>query len=459
VRILIIGVSTRAIAESAVHAGAVDLTGFLEPVRSGTSTIVRSGASTIITLDYFGDRDQRALVENHALLRDFDLPFSAQSLLQASRHLDFDAVVYISNLENHPEVVEELARGRMLLGNAPATLRQVRDWRTLRAFCREAEIPCPSTILPGEKMPAQVSRVPAADRRRLACPSAGFRPGGSAPSPRPGGVWLRKPIRSGGGHGVLCWEGKALDQNHVLQAYVEGQPASAAFVADGRRSVVIGLTEQMIGRSELGGRGFAWCGNILPLALDRPEQMALLEVVERMAASLTRRFGLRGVNGLDLVVARGQTPPGRGLGAEGASETPAVRSTVRGRLEACPYLVEVNPRYTAAMELVEQAYGLNVFSLHLQAMSGRLPDFSLSGQLHTDGPYFGKGIVYARQNVSVPETEGWTKLDRRDIPFPGEQIEAGHPVCTVLAQGKDRETCWQRLLTAAQAVRQDIGDT
>jgi len=122
-RILVTGLSTRAIAESAAQ-----------------------GGHQVVTLDYFGDRDQRAMVENYALLRDFDLPFSAGSLLQASRTLDFDcrpplrgrlaAVVYISNLENHPGVVEELARGRVLLGNAPDVLRQVRDWRTLRAFCR-----------------------------------------------------------------------------------------------------------------------------------------------------------------------------------------------------------------------------------------------------------------------------------------------------------------------------------
>jgi predicted ATP-grasp superfamily ATP-dependent carboligase len=426
VRILIVGLSTRAIAESAVHAEATDLTASLNlPTSPHPHTPTpphshlqpaRSGTSTITTLDYFGDRDQRALVENHALLRDFDLPFNAQSLLQASRHLDFDAVVYISNLENHPEVVEDLARGRMLLGNAPATLRQVRDWGTLRAFCQEAGIPCPTTILPGEKMPALYR-----------------------------GAWLRKPIRSGGGHGIRRWRGEALDENHVLQACVEGRPASAAFVADGQRSVVIGLTEQLIGRSELGGRGFAWCGNILPLALDQCEQIALLEAVESMATSLTRRFGLRGVNGMDLVLARGQTPPGRGREAEPP-----------GRHRTCPYLVEVNPRYTGAMELVERAYGLNAFSLHLQAMAGRLPEFSLANRLDVGGPFLGKGIVYARQTVTVPETEGWTRLDRRDIPFTGEQIQAGHPVCTVLAQGRDREACWNRLLAAAQAVRQEI---
>ncbi|MCK4470209.1 MAG: ATP-grasp domain-containing protein, partial [Anaerolineae bacterium] len=237
-----------------------------------------------------------------------------------------------------------------------------------------------------------------------------------------------------GGHGIRPWAGETLGEAHILQEYIEGRPASAAFVADGQRSVLIGLTEQLIGRRELGARGFAWCGNILPLALQPAERGAVLETVERMAARLTRRFRLRGVNGMDLVVA--DDPEGR----------------------PCPFLVEVNPRYTGSMELVERAYGLNVFSLHLEALAGRLPDFSLAEHLRPQGQYFGKGIVYARRTVTLPETVGWTEQGRRDVPFPGEQIKAGHPVCTVLAEGEGREACWNHLLAGVEAVRQEIRD-
>jgi predicted ATP-grasp superfamily ATP-dependent carboligase len=379
VRVLIVGLSTRAIAESAVR-----------------------GKHPVCTLDYFGDRDQRALVENHALGRDFGLPFSAEGLLQAGRRLDYDALVYTSNLENHPEVVEELAQGRVLLGNAPAVLRQVRDWRTLRPLCREASVPFAETLLPGEEGQAD-----------------------------PMVHWLRKPVRSGGGHGIRPWAGETLDQGYFLQAHVDGRAASAAFVADGQRSVVIGLTEQLIGRRELGAQGFTWCGNVLPLGPDRGGP-AVLEAVEHMAAQLTRHFGLRGANGMDLVVADG--PDGR----------------------LCPYLIEVNPRYTASMELMDRAYGLNVFSLHLDGLAGRFPRFSLAAHLH--GPSFAKGIVYARRTVTVPETEGWTELGRRDVPFPGEQISAGHPICTVLAEAETRQLCWERLCAGTDAVRQEIGD-
>jgi hypothetical protein len=372
--------STREIAESAVR-----------------------GGHRIVTLDYFGDRDQRALVENYSLLRDFDLPFSAKNLAEASRGLSADALVYTSNLENHPDVVEDLAQGRRLLGNSPRILRRIRDCRTLRGFCLEAGLPFPATRLPGEDADLSLR-------------------------------WLRKPVRGGGGHGIRFWDGVTLDHGHFLQAYIDGWPASAAFVADGRRSVVIGVTEQLIGRKELGAPGFVWCGNILPLGVSASERVRLLSEVEAMVSGLTRRFALQGLNGVDFVVGRG---------SEGALD---------------PILVEVNPRYTASMELVERAYGLNVFSLHVAAMAGQLPDFSLAGCLESHLPSFGKAIVYARRAVTMPETERWSGLGRRDIPHSGERIEAGHPICTVLGGGSSRGDCWKDLLSGAGAVRREIGD-
>lgn len=379
-RILIIGASTRAIAESAVKDG-----------------------YPVVTLDYFGDRDQKALVENYSLLHEFDRSFSVESLLQASHHLDYDSVVYISNVENYPNVIEDLGRSHSLLGNTQDVVRRVRDWRTLRRFCKEEEIPCPETLLAGEESQAD-----------------------------PGEHWLCKPVRSGGGHDVRRWTGEPLSDTQALQAYVDGWPASMAFVADGRESVVIGLTEQLIGKEELGAKGFTWCGNILPLSPVITKETAVYEAVEEMAARLTRRFGLRGVNGVDFVVAK----------------------LSDGSL--CPHLVEVNPRYTASMELIERAYGLNIFSLHLAGVNGEIPEFSLLGRLRC--PFLGKGIVYAKKNVTIPETEGWMAQGRRDVPHPGELIVAGHPICTVFAEGDDRAMCLSNLIASADGVRREIGD-
>lgn len=373
---LVVGLSTRAIAESAVR-----------------------GGRRIVTIDYFGDRDQAALVDNLSLARDLHLGFRPQALLEASRRVEYERVVYLSNLENHPDTVDGLAQGRILLGNPSSVLRRVRDWGTLRAFCRRSEIPFPETRLADEALGSD--------------PAAG---------------WLLKPFRSGGGHGIRPWLGEPLEESDFLQRFVPGRPASAAFVADGRCCTVLGLTEQLIGQGELGARGYRWCGNLLPLALPAPQQAAVAQQVERMARRLTQEFGLRGLNGLDLVVTEG------------------------GEV----VLIEVNPRYTASMELIERAFGIHMFSLHLEAMDGRLPEGNLAGTM--GGPWHGKGIVYARQRVTVPNTDAWLGGDRRDIPFAGDRMEAGQPICTVLASGPDRATCWKNLVEGAHAVWREVGE-
>ncbi|MCX6000401.1 MAG: ATP-grasp domain-containing protein [Chloroflexi bacterium] len=376
-RILILGLNTRDIGQAAVR-----------------------GGYNLFTLDYFGDRDQKELVENYSLMRDFKLDFGASNLLICSRHLDFEALVYVSNLENHFEVVQELAEGHTLLGNTPQTLRKVRDWRTFRSFCHQERIPFPFTLFCDEPLPKQ-------------------------------GHWLRKPLRSGGGHDITFWQGELPDESYVLQEYIDGIHCSAAFVADSQKCVVIGITEQLIGRKELGGSEFVWCGNILPLALSPRETDSVLDAVKDIATKLTRSFGLRGVNGFDFVLTR----PLQGQGIS--------------------YLIEVNPRYTASMELIERAYGLSVFSLHIRSFEGELPPFALREQF-PPSHFYGKGVVYARCNVMMPETAEWKKRERRDIPFAGEQIRARHPICTVLAQGVTREDCWQNLAAAAEATYQEV---
>ena len=161
---------------------------------------------------------------------------------------------------------------------------------------------------------------------------------------------------------------------------------------------------------------------------------AIVQSVERTVARLTHRFDLRGVNGIDFVV------------------TDSAEGPVH------PYLVEVNPRYTASMELVDRAYGLSVFDLHVRSFDGELPAFSLAERLD-DPRFYGKGIVYADEDVMMPNTADWRREGRRDVPFSGERIAAGHPICTVLAEGENRAECWRRLVGKAENVRKAlIGD-
>ncbi len=384
-RILITGVSTRAIAESA-----------------------RASGYDFITLDYFGDYDQKRWCENYSLKHDFGLPFGSAELYKSSRSLNFDAVVYTSNLENHPEVVARFAAGPgegkrpRLLGNSVAVLARVRHWPTFFGFLRRQGIPVPETIYEG--------RCPPRDAPRR---------------------WLRKPVRSGGGHSISFWpEDQPPGKGFILQEYVRGTACSASFVADGRECVVLGLTEQLIGRPEFGSGRFRYCGNILPLAVEeKAGQITLLAQVRQIAGSLTREFGLVGVNGLDFVLNDEQVYP-----------------------------LEVNPRYSASMELVERAYGLSIFDLHVRAViQGELPDFDLAlVGWPANARFYGKAILYAERDGRAPDTRGWLERGIRDVPFSGESLSRGSPVCTILASGPTRANCYADLVARAEELKGEL---
>jgi len=142
---------------------------------------------------------------------------------------------------------------------------------------------------------------------------------------------------------------------------------------------------------------------------------------------VTRAFGLVGVNGVDFIVRRG-----------------------------VPYAIEVNPRYTAAMELVERAYGLSLFDAHAQACQGVLPAFDLAAARHRTPDAVGKAIVYARRPApwATHGPGSWTRMcgisRRRDRFAPRE------PICTIFARGRDAAACFAALARRAARLYREV---
>jgi predicted ATP-grasp superfamily ATP-dependent carboligase len=303
-------------------------------------------------------------------------------------------------LENHPGAVRALAERGSLWGNDAATLERARDPLAL------------TSALAARGFAVPESRTD---------PPAGSEVGRS---------WLLKPRASGGGHGVARWTGSARDRARLarrsyLQEHVDGVTGSVVFVADGARCVPLAVTRQIVGDRAFGGDGFRYCGSLLSRDDDVP-----LATATALAAAVTAEFGLVGVNCIDFV-ARG----------------------------AVPLAVEVNPRWSSSMELVERAYGVPVFAAHARACSERaLPDFDLAAARRPMRP-FAKAIVYARRDVEVGDTSRWlADPDLRDVPSEGERIPAGRPICTVLAEGRDATRCHDALVERAGRVHAALGD-
>jgi predicted ATP-grasp superfamily ATP-dependent carboligase len=372
-RILVTGLSVRAMAESAVHSG-----------------------YSVVALDAFGDQDLRKVAEAHSLHGDFHCRYSSRALYEAGRQLDFDSVAYTSNLENHPEVLNRFSKNHQIIGNAPDVIRRVRCWETLLARVRKAGFLFPDTIFDGD--------------------------GGRKSRDR---AWLIKPVLSGGGHGIsFAQNNDRPGHQFLLQEYIPGFPCSASFVANGHECVVIGITEQLIGLAQLGAKGFRYCGNILPF----PDPgRSVLEQVQRLVAFLTREFGLVGVNGIDFILKGDQV-----------------------------VLTEVNPRYSASMELIEIAYGLPIFQLHLKAVLERqLPEFKLEDVVNTRRS-FGKGILFAEKDAAAPETGDWRARGIRDIPESGEELRQGGPICTILTGKPGYTETLAELVSQASILKEEI---
>lgn len=285
--------------------------------------------------------------------------------------------------------------------NAPDAVARMAQGRTLLGNTPE--------VLSAVRDPWQLRE--AWRSRGLQVPSLGGGPGDH----------LLKPLASGGGGGITRWvPGSGIPAGHYVQEYVDGRPGSIAFVASPRGTRLLGLFQQIIGEPAFGASGFRYCGNVLDA---RPPHGSLLDDARALADSTHTAFDLAGVNGIDVIERDGRLWP-----------------------------VEVNPRWTAAMELLELAHGLNVFALHLEACTtGRLSEFELATE--SSGRAVGKAIVFARSLVSIAGSSTWLACSWiRDVPRDGTVCRPGEPVCTVLAEGETADACRGLLTRRAEDV-------
>jgi len=241
------------------------------------------------------------------------------------------------------------------------------------------------------------------------------------------GRWLLKPRKSAAGFGVAHYDRRAFNpRSHYLQEWIEGVPCSGIFLG-GR---LLGVTRQFIGTDWLNATGFHYAGNVGPLVLD-DESISRWQAI---GSTLATCFHLAGLIGIDAIVRDGVVWP-----------------------------IEINPRYTASMELLERAYRIALLPLHRASCLG-------DGSSLTPGPspggrgeeIHGKAILYARRTMPFPRDGPWREslvygvdLDCTsfaDIPHGGEIIEHGRPVLTLFATGGTVDVCIANLREKAQAL-------
>lgn len=206
--------------------------------------------------------------------------------------------------------------------------------------------------------------------------------------------WLAKSTTSAGGLGIDDWQpGTAADPQRYYQRKIEGRPISAAYVAAGGGAVLLGVTEQLINRPWTRSQPYHYAGSIGPITGTFVPQLIHAGQV------LARELGLVGLLGVDFVVDTGGTA----------------------------WLVDVNPRYTASMEIVERFATQSIAAAHTEAcLEGRLRK-----PWHPTGGYCGKAYVFAKRTVRFRRPPG---VQLADLPAEGTTIARGKPICTVLAE-------------------------
>jgi uncharacterized protein len=310
--------------------------------------------------------------------------------------------LYTGGLENHPHLVSRVARQRPLWGNGAAVLQACRDPVVVSRLLRGAGLPAPALCLPPQ-------------------------------IPDPGRRWLVKPLRGAGGAGVHFLEpGEPALAREIIQEYVEGDSYAALFVGAGSATTLLGLTRQLVGVDWLHAQPFHYCGSIGPLVLGP----ALNDQLNLLGRTLALGCGLVGLFGVDGVIRDGVFWP-----------------------------VEVNPRYTASVEVLEYATGVCALEWHRLACTSRLPT---DRAVPTATEVVGKAILFASADVVFPADGPWMKElqtpfdpwrppSHADIPDAGTTLRARQPILTVLARGNTSEGVSAALRRAVGEVEAGLG--
>jgi predicted ATP-grasp superfamily ATP-dependent carboligase len=294
--------------------------------------------------------------------------------------------IYTGGLENHPDLVERMSALRPLYGNGAEVLRKVRSPELLAAL--------PSTF--GIKMPEIRTTPLVADLD---------------------GQWLVKPRRSSAGLGIRRLGPRASPRNHKKYYYqqrIAGASRSAVFLASRGSSQLLGVTSQQSGVIEFPDEPFLYGGS--EVFHDRMEGFE--HPLDEFADTLAREFGLCGLFNIDFI-------------DDGQHIWP----------------LEVNPRYSASMEVLEYSSGRNFLALHFSAFDPNCKG-PYNRRISHRPRHVAKRIVYAASDCIVTSSlqelrKSWN-VERflpflADVPRSGDRIQRGQPVATLIAEGNSDE--------------------
>lgn len=229
--------------------------------------------------------------------------------------------------------------------------------------------------------------------------------------------WLIKPMQGQGGIGIKRYDADAADNSVYWQRFQAGASYSVLFLTDGQQVQVVGFNCQWSVRlSE--AQEFVFSGVINNADLSNAHKTEITDWLKQMAPV----FGLKGLNSLDFIHADG-----------------------------CSYVLEINPRPSASMQLYDQ----DLLGRHIQSCVGPVGATSVAQFLASrrlKSPLqTGYQVIYAERDLIIPDHFEWPDWCM-DLPKSGNMCRAGQPLCSIIAHQKNTRSVAEQLLTKQQLI-------
>ena len=292
--ICLIGASVRAAAESAKSAG-----------------------YAVFSVDQFGDRDTFAASEQHLALpslREISSPIHAGFRRQLAEWVRVMPMLFVGGVRFSGELLRYLPLSDSQT-SLVASARQLQQFDCLRGACESVKIDLPVT-------------------RRLSDPKS-IRALQDDAFGAASNAWLLKQSDHCGGLGVRWLDAKLMSQltqptnnsvvkpgDAVIQHWIPGRLLGTTLLSNGREVGILGTCRGRFTR--LGDLPFVYSGSCGPVPLNTEIQSVLKSLGER----LVRSTGFRGVFNIDWILTESKQP--------------------------C--VLEVNPRWSGSVELLERAW-------------------------------------------------------------------------------------------------------
>jgi uncharacterized protein len=345
-----------------------------------------NGGYSVTVLDGFCDQDSMEVADCWPICQGFSR-LDADILIEEIATLFPKhpcGIVYGAGLEEAPSLLKRLSGCCRLYGNDPTVLEVLRNPRRFFSLL---------------------------NRLRIAHPEVCFNP----PYAATDRVWLIKRAGSCGGQGVAYFDPQhsAADAACYYQRHIAGRAMSILFIADGERHRTIGYNRLRINTADVPAP-FLYTGAIGQASLNDEQRRAVESIVERLVSDLA----LRGVNSLDFI-----------LNEDGI------------------FVLDLNPRPSATLELYEHLVPDGWIRHHIQACLGKLPVVPIIGSLLR----YGHLIVYTPKTVDIPQSMAWPHWVK-DRPSAGTRIAQGQPLCSLFAQGNSAEAVEISLLKQREEI-------